>query len=139
MAFYKSNYFALKISILIIFINMAGASDIYTTKNTIYPHNRKLTETYSGEKLDGLIKLYYKNGLPEWRYTFYEGRLHGLITHWNPSGLIIMEGYFNSGDSSGVWRWYDETGENTKTKNFGKNIFLKNFQKKRYIMKVKDI
>lgn len=139
MGFFKSNSYSVKIFTLFIFIFRINASDDSITKNNVYPHNRRLTETYSKEKLDGLVKLYYDNGQAEWRYTFYKGQKHGLITRWSSSGLIKMEGYFNNGDSSGVWKWYDKKSGITKTKDFRKNLYFNKSHKKRYIMKIKKI
>ena len=139
MAFYKNKSFLIKIFILFILFYKINASDVSITKDNVYPHNRRLTETYSKEQLDGLTKLYYDNGQPEWRYTFYKGIQHGLITRWNSSGRIIMEGYFNDGDSSGVWKWYDDTGKIIEKKVFRNNIYFNNSQKKKYIMKITNI
>jgi antitoxin component YwqK of YwqJK toxin-antitoxin module len=139
MAFYKSNYFLARMFILFIFIYKINGSDVSMIKNNIYPHNRRLTETYSNDKLDGLVKLYHANGQVEWRYTFYKGIQHGLITRWNSSGLMLMEGCFNNGDSSGVWKWYGDTGKTIKEKDFSNNLYFNNSNKKRYIMKIKNI
>lgn len=139
MAFYKSNFYLVKILIFSIFILKINARDASITENNIYPHDRKLVETYSRGKLDGLVKLYYSNGKPEWRFTFYEGILHGLATKWSPTGIIQIEGYFNNGDSSGVWRWFNHSGKITNEKDFKNNIYKINSQAKRYTMKITDI
>ena len=66
MVFYKSNFYLIKIFIFSAFILKINARDTSITEDNIYPHNRKLVETYSSGKLDGLVKLYYPNGQPEW-------------------------------------------------------------------------
>ena len=101
--------------------------------------NRVCDKYVNKLQLDGLVKLYHANGQVEWRYTFYKGIQHGLITRWNSSGLMLMEGCFNNGDSSGVWKWYDDTGKVIEKKVFGDNMYFNNSQKKKYIMKITNI
>jgi len=124
-----------KYSILffLILVNHLSSKDSSKNKVLFYPHNRKLLETYSNKVLDGPVSLFYKNGQPEWRNTYYKGILHGLSTKWNISGKKIMEGYYNNGDSSGVWFWWNNSGELIGEKSFD-NILLKNNKLKKYRM-----
>ena len=77
----------------------------------------------------------YKNDQPEWRNTYYRGLLHGLSTKWDISGQKIREGYFNNGDSSGVWFWWNINGELIGKKSFN-NTLLKNNGLNNYQMKL---
>jgi len=124
-----------KYSILffLILVNHLSSKDSSKNKVLFYPHNRKLLETYSNKVLDGPVSLFYKNGQPEWRNTYYKGILHGLSTKWDISGKKIMEGYYNNGDSSGVWFWWNNSGELIGEKSFD-NILLKNNKLKKYRM-----
>jgi antitoxin component YwqK of YwqJK toxin-antitoxin module len=136
MVFSKKNHNLFKkYSVLfsLIILNHLYPKDSSGSKISIYPHNRKLLETYSNKVLDGSVSLFYKNGQPEWRNTYYKGILHGLSTKWDISGKKIMEGYYNNGDSSGVWFWWNTSGELIGEKSFD-NILLKNNKLKKYRM-----
>ena len=138
MDFSKRNHNLFKrCSIIFSFIlmNFLFTKDNPKSEILFYSHNRKLLETYSNKVLDGPVSLFYKNGQPEWRNTYYRGLLHGLSTKWDISGQKIREGYFNNGDSSGVWFWWNINGELIKQKSF-KNALLKNNGLKSYKMKL---
>ena len=138
MAFSKRNDNLLrKCSIIFSFIlmNYLFPKDNSRSKILFYPNNRKLLETYSNKVLDGPVSLFYKNGQPEWRNTYYKGLLHGLSTKWDISGQKLREGYFNNGDSSGVWFWWNINGELIGEKSF-KKLLLKNNGLNNYQMKL---
>ena len=138
MDFSKRNHNLFKrCSIIFSFIlmNFLFTKDNPKSEILFYSHNRKLLETYSNKVLDGPVSLFYKNGQPEWRNTYYRGLLHGLSTKWDISGQKIREGYFNNGDSSGVWFWWNINGELIDKKSF-KNTLLKNNGLNNYQMKL---
>lgn len=138
MVFSKKNHNLFKkysIIFSLILINHLSSNDNLKSTILFYPHNRKLLETYSNKVLDGSVSLFYKNGQPEWRNTYYKGFLHGLSTKWDISGQKIREGYFNNGDSSDVWFWWNINGELIGEKSFN-NTLLKNNGLKNYKMKL---
>ena len=138
MAFLKRNLNLFrKYSIIfsLILVNYLSPQNNPESAILFYPQNRKLLETYSNKVLDGSVSLFYKNGQPEWRNTYYKGFLHGLSTKWDISGQKIREGYFNNGDSSGVWFWWNINGELIRKKSFN-NSLLKNNGLKSYKMKL---
>jgi len=138
MDFSKRNHNLFKrCSIIFSFIlmNFLFTKDNPKSEILFYSHNRKLLETYSNKVLDGPVSLFYKNDQPEWRNTYYKGLLHGLSTKWDISGQKIREGYFNNGDSSGVWFWWNINGELIGKKSFN-NTLLKNNGLNNYQMKL---
>jgi antitoxin component YwqK of YwqJK toxin-antitoxin module len=138
MGFSKKNHNLFKrCSIIFSFIlmNFLFTKDNPKSEILFYSHNRKLLETYSNKVLDGPVSLFYKNGQPEWRNTYYRGLLHGLSTKWDISGQKTREGYFNNGDSSGVWFWWNINGELIGKKSFN-NTLLKNNGLNNYQMKL---
>ena len=128
----KKNSFMNKINKLILFLIVSNLPSQALMKNQAkavdqrfetkwYPKNRKLSETYSKDYLDGAISLFYNNGQREWRRTYYKGLLHGISTTWNQKGNRLIEGHFESGDSVGLWIWWDSNGKIKNKKLFKKS------------------
>jgi len=143
----KKNNFIQKIVIpfILLTMNTISSSNAESLKNqsykknietSVYPHNRKLSETFFNGSLDGFVTLFYNNGQPEWRHVYYKGNLHGISTKWNFSGKRIIEGHYENGDSVGIWRWWDENGNIKNKKKFKNRLENKNKFSRQYKMKL---
>lgn len=80
-------------------------------------------------KLEGWVRLYWRNGQIK-RETFYKNhQRHGLERLWNQKGVLIDEGSYYKGVPIGLHRqWYEDGTLREKTFYFGP----KHQTKKRY-------
>ncbi|MCB9224988.1 MAG: hypothetical protein H6582_12460 [Crocinitomicaceae bacterium] len=61
---------------------------------------------------EGSYNIFAKNGVSE-------SKKHGEWTKWHRNGLLESKGNYYMGVAVGVWKYYDDTGELTESKNFG--------------------
>ena len=92
-------------------------SGMYTEK---YPNGQVKIEGMLNKKSErvGLWISYYENGV-KWSESYYEkGLLNGHSVTFFPSGKIRYVGEYINDKKVGDWKFYDESGELSKTENF---------------------
>ena len=66
----------------------------------------------------GLWVSYYDNGT-KWSESYYDnGIVDGHSITFFPNGKVRYIGEYKQGEKSGVWKFYDESGEFVKEENF---------------------
>ncbi|MCQ2973666.1 MAG: hypothetical protein MJ211_02510 [Bacteroidales bacterium] len=71
----------------------------------------EIFENYSDDQLHGDYKVYYRNDKRKKIETSYlQGFIHGKYVEYYPTGKIMKEGNYMSGNQHGIWRYYSEDG-----------------------------
>jgi antitoxin component YwqK of YwqJK toxin-antitoxin module len=69
-------------------------------------------------KRNGDWKSYFKTGELWSKGSYLNGRNNGPTTAYYKSGKVKYEGMYKNGRKSGVWKFFNEQGELTETKNY---------------------
>lgn len=69
-------------------------------------------------KAGGSWKSYYKTGEVWSEGSYVNGRNDGKVTAFYKSGKVKYEGQYNKGKRSGVWKFFNERGDLTETRNY---------------------
>lgn len=95
--------------------------------------NGRYTEWYPGhEKIkikgrkdekgrrQGVWKLFTKDGVELSVTVYNDGKKDGHIIVRYPTGIVRYSGQYDMDERIGEWKFYDQSGQLTKTENFGK-------------------
>ncbi len=67
---------------------------------------------------NGAWKSYYKTGEIWSEGSYLKGRNNGPVTAFYKSGKVKYKGQYKNGKRSGVWKFFNERGDLTETKNY---------------------
>ena len=94
--------------------------------------NGKYTEWYPGHeqikiegrkddqgRRQGIWKLYTKDGIEMSITVYTDGKKDGHIIVRYPTGILRYKGRYDMDERVGEWKFYDQSGQLTKTENFG--------------------
>lgn len=79
-----------------------------------------LVETYRNGLAHGVSKVYYETGVLMMERQFVDGRLEGQAKIYYPSGALKEEGAYLNDEKTGIWKAYNEDGDEISSENFSK-------------------
>jgi len=88
-----------------------GSTKWYNKNDKLLAQYNYVNDTLSGEQLT-----FYEDGTTvKTKENYKNNKLHGLNIEYFPNGIIKIEGYYDNGEKSGIWKEYDEKGKLIKT------------------------
>lgn len=68
----------------------------------------------------GSSKVYYETGVLMMERQFVEDRLEGPAKIYYPSGALKEEGAYKNGEKTGIWKAYNEDGDEISSENYSR-------------------
>ncbi len=99
--------------------NKNGEWSYYTENGAMYRQ-----ETYTNGVLDGYVKTWFGDGMPDQVYHYKSGIMHGDHAGYYTLGGVAWEAHHNMGHLTGVYREYTGTGSLKKEIDFDKPITM---------------
>lgn len=76
-----------------------------------YPDRQiKTTMNITNGQIDGLVKIYFPNGVQNEIRSYKEGVMHGQWITWNEQGSKVAEANYENGAKDGKWYVWNEEG-----------------------------
>lgn len=79
-----------------------------------------LVEENRNGKVHGSSKVYYETGMLMMERQFVEDRLEGHAKIYYPSGALKEEGDYHNGEKIGIWKAYNEDGDEISSENYSR-------------------
>lgn len=79
-----------------------------------------LVEENRNGKVHGNSKVYYETGTLMMERQFVDDRMEGHAKIYYPSGALKEEGNYHNGEKTGIWKAYNEDGDEISSENFSR-------------------
>ncbi|PQO46734.1 hypothetical protein [Blastopirellula marina] len=81
-----------------------------TIRKTTYDDGKWCEQEYVGDKLNGRWTVYFANGSKNWERLHKNNRKEGYFRQWTEDGRLIEEQWYHQDQLHGLWRKWDEAG-----------------------------
>ncbi len=107
-----------RISIIVVPLNDSIAEKLTYSNSKVLISKRQVKLIKGSYIEDGFSYHFNEKGLLSHVYKYKKGVLNGSFVSYFENGLVESKGFYNEGDKSGSWEYYDDKGKFLRKEKF---------------------